>query len=85
MVLGHGVSTRGFEVSGRVYRSPETTLAQLPESASASQQQGMSQQLHDRIVKLCAAIIADKHADQLVKEEAMLLRCDVNEVDESDD
>lgn len=75
---------RAVKLSGRVCRSPETTLAQLPESSGVSPQRGMSQQLHDRIVKLCSAIIADKHADQLVKEDAMLLRCDINEADESD-
>lgn len=45
----------------------------------------MARETRKRVVKLCSSIIADKHADQMVKEEAMLLRCDLNEVDEEDE
>ena len=57
-------------------------LPQVPESTAASQHQVLSQQMHDRVVKLCSSIIADRHADQLVKEEAMLLRCELYEMEE---
>lgn len=72
----------GFANEGRALcRSPEATPPQVPASGVASiKLPKVSTQVQHRIVKLCSAIIADKHADQIVKEEAMLLRCDINEM-----
>eukprot|EP00892_Ulva_mutabilis_P008016 jgi/Ulvmu1/5587/UM023_0124.1 len=63
--------------------SPENAVVPLArEKSAASQQLVLSPQLHDRLVKLCSSVIADRHADQMVKEEAMLLRCEIYEMHE---
>lgn len=55
------------------------------QAGAASTPQDMARETRKRVVKLCSSIISDKHADQMVKEEAMLLRCDLNEVDAEDE